>query len=75
MRYSGPPGPRSPLKHHRLAGNAKLAQIFVRAGDYVDTLMPRSPSEPLDTGRLQLFTDLAKELVAFIDRGRAAAAR
>jgi len=37
--------------------------------------MPRSPSEPLDTGKLQLFTDLAKELVAFIDRGRAAAAR
>jgi hypothetical protein len=39
--------------------------------------MPRSPSEPLDTGRLQLFTDLAKEFVAFIGRGRgrAAAAR
>ena len=75
MRYSGPPGPRSPSNTPRLAGNAKLAQIFVRVGGYVDTLMPRSPSEPLDTGRLQLFTDLAKELVAFIDRGRAAAAR
>jgi len=66
---------RSPLKHPRLAGNAKLAQIFVRVGGYVNTLMPRSPREPLDTGKLQLFTDLAKELVAFIDRGRAAAAR
>ncbi len=37
--------------------------------------MPRSLSEPLNTGKPQLFTDLAKELVAFIDRGRAAAAR
>jgi hypothetical protein len=31
-------------------------------------------SEPLDTGKLQLFTDIAKELVAFIDRDRSAAA-
>jgi len=30
-------------------------------------------SEPLDTGKLQLFTDAAKELVAFIDRDRLAA--
>jgi hypothetical protein len=66
---------KPPQTPPRLAGNAKLAQIFVRVGGYVDTLMPRSPGEPLDTGKLQLFTDLAKELVAFIDRGRAAAAR
>lgn len=31
-------------------------------------------SEPLDTGKLQLFTDQAKEMVAFIDRERAATA-
>jgi hypothetical protein len=29
-------------------------------------------SEPLDTGKLQLLTELAKELVGFIDRDRAA---
>jgi hypothetical protein len=32
-------------------------------------------SEPLDTGKLQLFTDRAKELVAFIDVDRAATAK
>jgi hypothetical protein len=32
-------------------------------------------SEPLDTGKLQLLTGLAKELVAFIDRDRAATAQ
>jgi hypothetical protein len=39
-----------------------------------DTFLLQSLSEPLDTGKLQLFTDLAKELVAFIDRDRAAVA-
>jgi hypothetical protein len=29
----------------------------------------------LDTGKLQLFTDLTKKLVAFIDRDRAATAQ
>jgi hypothetical protein len=32
-------------------------------------------SEPLDTGKLQLFTDLAKDLIAFIDLDRAATAQ
>ena len=36
-----------------------------------DTFLLQSLSEPLDTAKLQLFTDLAKELVAFIDRDRA----
>jgi serine/threonine-protein kinase RsbW len=40
-----------------------------------DTFLLQSLSEPLDTGKLQLFTDLAKELVAFIDRDRAAVTR
>jgi hypothetical protein len=40
-----------------------------------DTFLLQSLNEPLDTGRLQLFTDLAKELIAFIDRDRAAVAR
>jgi hypothetical protein len=31
-------------------------------------------SKPLDTAKLQLFTDRTKELVAFIDRDRAAVA-
>ncbi len=32
-------------------------------------------SEPLDTGKLQLFTEQTKELVAYIDRDRAETAR
>jgi hypothetical protein len=40
-----------------------------------DTLLLQSLNEPLDTGKLQLFTDLAKELVAFIDLDRAATAQ
>ncbi len=43
--------------------------------DGADTFLLQSLSEPLDTGKLQLFTDLAKELVAFIDRDRAATAQ
>jgi hypothetical protein len=37
-----------------------------------DTFMMQFLSEPLDTGKLQLFTDQTKELVAFIERDRAA---
>ena len=40
-----------------------------------DTLLLQLLSEPLETGKLQLFTDLAKELVAFIDLDRAATAQ
>jgi hypothetical protein len=40
-----------------------------------DTFLLQSLSEPLDTGKLQLFTDTTKELVAFIDRDRAATAQ
>src|SRR5262245_37363250 len=43
--------------------------------DGSDTFLLQSLNEPLDTAKLQLFTDLAKELVAFIDRDRAAVAR
>jgi len=43
--------------------------------DGADTLLLQRLSEPLDTGKLQLFTDLTKELVAFIDLDRAATAK
>jgi RimJ/RimL family protein N-acetyltransferase len=43
--------------------------------DGEDTFLLQALSEPLDTGKLQLFTDLTKELVAFIDRDRAASSR
>ena len=39
--------------------------------DGADLFLLQLLSEPLDTGKLQLFTDQAKELVAFIDRERA----
>jgi hypothetical protein len=42
--------------------------------DGADTFLMQSLSEPLDTGKLQLFSDATKELVAFIDRDRAATA-
>ncbi len=42
--------------------------------DGADTFLLQQLSEPLDTSKLQLFTDLSKELVAFIDRDRAATA-
>ena len=42
--------------------------------DGADTFVLQLLSEPLDTGKLQLFSDLAKELVAFIERDRAAVA-
>lgn len=36
-----------------------------------DTFLLQSLSEPLDIGKLQLFTDFAKELVAFVELDRA----
>lgn len=39
-----------------------------------DLLLLQLLTEPLDTGKLQLFTDEAKALVAFVDRDRAATA-
>jgi RimJ/RimL family protein N-acetyltransferase len=42
--------------------------------DGEDIFLLQLLSEPLDTAKLQLFTDMAKELVAFIDRDRSAAA-
>ena len=38
--------------------------------DGADLFLLQLLTEPLDTGKLQLFTDRAKELVAFIDRDR-----
>jgi hypothetical protein len=43
--------------------------------DGADTFLLQSLSEPLDTGKLQLFSDATKELVAFIDRDRVATAQ
>jgi len=40
-----------------------------------DTFLLQWLSEPLDTSKLQLFTEPTKELVAFIDRDRAAVER
>lgn len=46
-----------------------LGPAFLDGGD---TFLLQLLSEPLDTGKLQLLTELAKELVGFIDRDRAA---
>jgi len=43
--------------------------------DGADTFLLQLLSEPLDTGKLQLFTELTKELVAFIDVDRAETAQ
>jgi hypothetical protein len=43
--------------------------------DGADTFLLQLLSDPLDTGKLQIFTDLTKELVAFIDHDRAAIAQ
>jgi hypothetical protein len=40
-----------------------------------DTFLLQWLSEPLDTSKLQLFTEPTKELVAFIDRDRASVGR
>ena len=43
--------------------------------DGADTFLMQSLNEPLDTGKLQLFSDATKEMVAFIDRDRVATAQ
>ena len=43
--------------------------------DGTDTFLLQLLSEPLDIGKLQILTDLAKELVAFIDHDRASMAQ
>lgn len=43
--------------------------------DGADIFLLQLLSEPLDTGKLQLFTDLTKELVTFIDLDRSATAQ
>lgn len=43
--------------------------------DGADTFLLQRLSEPLDTGKLQLFTELTKELIAFIDLDRIATAQ
>jgi hypothetical protein len=42
--------------------------------DGQDLLLMQLLTEPLDTAKLQLFTDEARQMVAFIDRDRAAGA-
>ena len=43
--------------------------------DGADLFLLQLLTEPLDTGKLQLFSDQAKELVAFVDRDRSATGR
>ena len=43
--------------------------------DGADTFLLQWLSEPLDTGKLQLFSDATKEMVAFIDNDRVATAQ
>jgi len=43
--------------------------------DGADMLLLQRMNEPLETGKLQLFTDRAREIIAFIDRDRAAVAQ
>jgi GNAT superfamily N-acetyltransferase len=75
MQLSGPLGdPGLPL----LTDAARtLGFFFCGLGpafaEGADIFLLQLLSEPLDTGKLQLFTDIAKELVAFIDRDRSAA--
>jgi len=49
-----------------------LAPAFA---DGDDLFLLQRLDEPLDTGKLQLFTDQAKELVAFVERDRSATAQ
>jgi hypothetical protein len=76
MQLSGPLGdPGLPL----LTDAARtLGFFFCGLGpafaEGADIFLLQLLSQPLDTGKLQLFTDAAKELVAFIDRDRSAAA-
>jgi len=76
MQLSGPFGdPGLPL----LTDAARsLGFFFCGLGpafaDGADIFLLQLLSEPLDTAKLQLFTDMAKELVAFVDRDRSATA-
>jgi hypothetical protein len=77
VQLSAPVGdPRLPLLAD--AGRA-LGFFFCGLGPCfahgADTFLLQWLSEPLDTGKLQLFTEPTKELVAFIDRDRAAVER
>jgi hypothetical protein len=63
-----------------LADSARSAGFFFCGlgpafADGADTFLLQLLSDPLDTGKLQLFTGQAKELVAFIELDRARAAR
>jgi len=49
-----------------------LGPAFAEGGDI---LLLQFLSEPLDTGKLQLFTDLSKELITFIDSDRGTVAQ
>ena len=40
--------------------------------EHTDTLILQKLLDPLDTSKLQLYTDQTKELIAFIDQDRAA---
>ena len=77
VQLSAPVGdPRLPL----LADAARaLGFFFCGLGPCfahgADTFLLQWLSEPLDTSKLQLFTEPTKELVAFIDRDRAAVER
>ena len=77
MQLSAPVGdPGLPLLTDAARG---LGFFFCGLGpgfaDGADTFLLQWLSEPLDTGKLQLFTEPTKELVAFIDRDRAAVER
>ena len=53
------------------AWNVKSRGAATAFAKGADTFLLQSLSEPLDAGKLQLFTDFAKELVAFVDLDRA----
>jgi hypothetical protein len=77
VQFSAPVGdPGLPLLTESARG---LGFFFCGLGpafaDGADTLLLQSLSEPLDTDKLQIFTDLTKQLVAFIDLDRAAIAQ
>jgi hypothetical protein len=60
----------------RLTDAARSLGFFLPGfADGADIFLLQLLSEPLDTGKLQLFTDMAKELVAFIDLDRSATAQ
>jgi hypothetical protein len=77
VQFSAPVGdPGLPLLTESARG---LGFFFCGLGpafaDGADTFLLQLLSEPLDTAKLQIFTDLTKHLVAFIDLDRAAIAQ